>query len=137
MIVSFLALGINLGFNWFFVFVMRWGHESLALTTSISATVNFLILFLAMCKFAGDIGTRDLLALLLKLSLAGIAMAGVCLAANKFFFMDPAHLPFWLKAGGLMATVGVAALVYFATARLLKVAEARDALEMVTRRLRR
>ncbi len=137
MIVSFLALGINLGFNWFFVFVMRWGHESLALTTSISATVNFLILFLAMCGFAGDIGTRDLLLLLAKLAVAGVAMAGVCLAANRYFFMDPAHLSFGLKAGGLVVTIGVAALVFFATARLLRVSEAKDALEMVTRRLKR
>jgi putative peptidoglycan lipid II flippase len=137
MMVSIFALVLNLAFNWFFVFVMRWGHESLALTTSISATVNFLILFIAMRKFAGDIGTADLLSLMIKLAVAGAAMAAVCLAANRFFFMDPAHLPFWLRAGGLMVTVGVAALVYFAAARLLKVAEARDALEMITRRLRR
>jgi hypothetical protein len=64
-------------------------------------------------------------------------MAGVCLAATRCFFMDPAHLPFWLRAGGLLATVGVAAGVYFVVARVLKVAEAKDALAMVTRRLRR
>ncbi len=51
--------------------------------------------------------------------------------------MDPAHLSFWLRSGGLVVTVGVAALVYFASARLLKVSEARDALEMMTRRLRK
>jgi putative peptidoglycan lipid II flippase len=137
MLVSIFALGLNLGFNWFFVFVMRWGHESLALTTSISATVNFLILFLSMRKFVGDIGTRELLELLAKLALAGAAMASVCLAATHFFFMDPAHLPFWLRAGGLLATVGTAAGVYFLTARALRVSEAQDALAMVTRRLRR
>lgn len=137
MLVSFLALGINLGFNWFFVFVMRWGHESLALTTSISATINFLILYLAMRKFAGGIGASGLLGLLAKLSVAGALMSGVCIAANRFFFMDPAHLPLWLRAGGLMATVGVAAVVYFAAASLLKVSEAKDAMEMITRRLKR
>ena len=137
MMVSIFALGLNLGFNWFFVFVMRWGHESLALTTSITASANFLILYLAMRRIVGDIGTRDLLSLLIKLAGAGAAMAAVCVAANRFFFMDPAHLPFWLRAGGLVVTVGVAALVYFATARLLKVHEASDALDMVTRRLKR
>jgi putative peptidoglycan lipid II flippase len=137
MMVSIFALGLNLGFNWFFVFVMRWGHEALALTTSISATVNFLILFVAMRKFAGDIGTRELLGLLGKLVLAGGVMAGVCLAADRFFFKDPAHLPLWLRAGGLAVTVGAAAAVYFAAARVLHVAEARDALELVTRRLKR
>jgi putative peptidoglycan lipid II flippase len=136
MLVSILALGVNIGFNWFFVFVMRWGHESLALTTSISATLNFLILYLAMRRFAGDIGTADLLSLMLKLAAAGAAMAAVCLAADRWFFMDPAHLPFWLRASGLAVTVCAAAVVYFLMASLLRVAEARDALEMITRRLR-
>jgi putative peptidoglycan lipid II flippase len=137
MLVSMLALGVNIGFNWFFVFVMRWGHESLALTTSISASINFVILYLAMRKYAGDFGTGDLLALLIKLAAAGAAMAAVCLAANRFFFADPAQMPFWLRAIGLMATVSIAAGVYFAAARLLKVAEARDALDLVLRRFKR
>jgi putative peptidoglycan lipid II flippase len=115
---------------------MRWGHESLALTTSISATINFLILYFAMRGFVGDIGTAELSSLLLKLSGAGAAMAAVCLAANRWFFMDPAHLPFWIRTLGLMVTVGVAGIVYFAAARILRVAEAKDALEMITRRLR-
>lgn len=136
MLASLFALGLNLGCNWFFVFVMRWGHESLALTTSISATVNFLILFFAMHKCVGDIGTRDLLELLAKLAVAGVAMAAVCLLAQHFFFQDPGHLSWWLRAGGLMVTVGAAAAVYFVVARVLHVVEARDALAMVTRRLR-
>ena len=136
MVVSIFSLAINLACNWFFVFVMRWGHESLALTTSISATMNFIILFIAMRKFAGDIGTRSLLVLLAKLALAGTAMAAVCIAANRFFFIDPAHLSFWLKAIGLIITVGVSALIYFAAARFLKVEEAKDALAMITRRLK-
>jgi putative peptidoglycan lipid II flippase len=137
MLVSLLALGLNLGFNWFFVFVMRWGHESLALTTSISATVNFLILFGAMQKFVGDIGTRDLLELLVKLAVAGAAMAGVCLLAMHFIFQDPARLSLGLRAGSLAATMAAAATVYFGVARLLQVTEARDALDLVRRRLGR
>ena len=104
MLVSLLALCVNIGFNWFFVFVMRWGHESLALTTSISATINFIILYFTMRKYAGDFGTRDLLALLVKLAGAGAAMAAVCLAANRYFFADPVQVPFLLRATGLMAT---------------------------------
>ncbi len=136
MMVSILALGTNIGFNWFFVFVMKWGHESLALTTSISASINFLILFVAMRKFAGDFGTADLLRLMGNLLLAGAAMAAVCVAANRWFFADPAALPLWQRAGALALTVGVAAGVYFGATRLLRVAEARDALDMLTRRLR-
>jgi putative peptidoglycan lipid II flippase len=137
MIVSIFALGLNLGFNWFFVFVMRWGHESLALTTSITATVNFLILFIAMRKFAGDFGTLDLLVLFGKLALAGALMAGVCLASTRFFFQDPGHLSIWLRLCGLILTVGISAVVYFASATILKVSEASEALAMITRKLGR
>ncbi len=137
MMVSIFALAINLGFNWFFVFVMRWGHESLALTTSITASLNFLILFFAMRRFVGDMGSRDLLDMLAKLALAATAMAAVCLAANRWFFLDPAHLPWGLRAGGLVVTVGAAACVYFLLTRALRVAEANDALHLVMRRLRR
>jgi hypothetical protein len=45
-------------------------------------------------------------------------------------------LPLWLRAGYLALTVGVAALVYFAVARILRVSEARDAISLITRRLR-
>lgn len=136
MLVSIFALGLNLGFNWFFVFVMHWGHESLALTTSITATVNFCILFIAMSRFAGDLGFADLVKTLTKLALAGALMAAVCLASTHFIFKDPAHLSIWLRIIALTTTVGLAALVYFAATRLLRVTEATDALDMITRRIR-
>ena len=137
MMVSFFTLALNLGFNWFFVFVMKWGHESLALTTSITASVNFLILFLAMRKFAGDLGTLELLVMLGKLLAAGAVMAAVCVASDIYLFKDPAHLSFWLRAGVLALTIGAAGGVYFIAARMLHVSEAKEALEMVTRRFRR
>jgi len=137
MLASFLSLALNLGFNYLFVFVLRRGHESLALTTSITAAVNFLVLYLAMRKFAGDIGTREMTTMLAKLLVAGAAMAAVCVAADVLFFKDPAKLPLLLRTAGLTATVGVAAFVYFTAARVLRVAEAKEALAMVLRRFRR
>ena len=137
MLASILALILNLSFNWFFVFIMRWGHESLALTTSITATVNFLILFLAMLRFVGDIGTLDLIRTLFKLTIAGALMGGICFASTHYVFKDPSHLPIWLRIIVLAVTVVLAAFIYFASARLLRITEATDALEMLTRRLRR
>lgn len=137
MLVSFLALGINLGFNYLFVYVFKWGHESLALTTSISASVNFLLLFFAMRKFAGDLDGGALLLLLGKLALAGALMAGACMVANRFLFYDLAHLRFSLKLIELGLTIAVASFVYFVAAKLLRVAEAQEALGMMTRKFRR
>jgi hypothetical protein len=98
--------------------------------------VNFCILFIAMSRFAGDLGFSDLLKTLTKLALAGALMAAVCLASTHFIFKDPAHLSIWLRLIALTTTVGIAALVYFAATRLLRVTEATDALDMITRRIR-
>jgi len=136
MIVSFLALGLNLGFNYFFVYVLHWGHESLALTTSISALFNFLLLFIAMRRFAGELGTGKLLWLLGKLAIAGAGMAGVCLAANHLVFSNLTEIPLIPKIACLSLTIALAAAVYFVAARFLRVSEAKDALEMLTRRLK-
>jgi putative peptidoglycan lipid II flippase len=137
MIVSFFALALNLGFNYFFVFVMKWGHESLALTTSITASVNFIILFIAMRKFAGDLGTVQLLALFGKLLFAGAVMGGVCLAANHFLLADLTAMPFLTKSLYLGLTIGVASVVYFAASKLMRVSEAEEALGMITRKFRK
>ena len=137
MMTSFLALGLNLGFNYLFVFVFKWGHESLALTTSIVAGVNFLILYAAMVKFAGDLGTPALLGMFAKLGVAGAAMAGVCFAANRFVFNDLTHMNLAVKIIALGGTIGVAAVVYLGMTKVLRVAETQDAVSMVMRRFKR
>ena len=137
MLVSFFALGVNLGCNYLFVIILHWGHQSLALTTSITACLNFLILFAVMRRFSGGLDTASLLAMLAKLLLAGSVLAGVCLAANHFLLQDPGKLPLLLRLGWLSATVGVAAAAYFLTTKLLRVPEADEALAMLLRKVRR
>src|SRR5437879_4760014 len=43
--VSFLAIGLNLFLNWLFTFRLGWGHRGLAFSTSLVATINFLLLY--------------------------------------------------------------------------------------------
>lgn len=137
MIVSISAIAINLGLNWLFVYKMHWGHQSLALTTSITATINFLALFAAMRWITGDFGSKELAVLTLKLLVAGAALAGVCLAANHFWFARLDELSFFGCLGGLLVTCGVAALAYHLTAHLLHVAEARESWEMLMKKLKK
>jgi putative peptidoglycan lipid II flippase len=137
MLVSIGALFVNVALNYTFVFVLGWGHSALATTTSITATMNFMILYLVMRKLVGDLGTSQLLALLLKLLVAGGAMGGVCYLARHYLMMDPAALPFGLLVLWLSLTVATGAGVYFVAAKLLGVAEAEEALDMMMRKLRR
>jgi len=137
MLVSIFALGVNLGCNYLFVMKLHWGHQSLALTTSITACMNFLILFAMMRHFTGGMDTASLLVMLAKLLLAGAALAGVCLTATRFLLHDPGKLPLLLRCGWLALTVGVAAAAYFLTTKLLRVPEADEALALLLRKLRR
>jgi len=48
MLVSLLAVALNLLFNWIFTFRLGWGHRGLAFSTGCIATVNFLLLYALM-----------------------------------------------------------------------------------------
>lgn len=137
MLVSFLAIALSVASNWYFVVVLRMGVESLAITTSIVATVNFLILYVAMARIAGGLQTRAMFTSLGKLFVAGGLMAGVCWAANHYLFPDLGAMRLWWKLLWLGVAMAAAAVTYFGASRLLSVAEAMEATGMVLRRFRR
>jgi len=137
MMVSIVAVLANLALNYTFVFILGWGHAALALTTSLTATLNFVILYLVMRKLVGDIGSLPLLGLIGKLAVAGGVMAALCYAAQQSLMPDPGALPFRQLVLWLGLTVGAGAAAYFGVAKLLRVPEAEEALAMFTRKLRK
>src|SRR5205085_6723069 len=50
MMVSIFSIGVNLALNWFFMFKVGLGHRGLALSTSLVALTNFLLLYIMMRK---------------------------------------------------------------------------------------
>lgn len=137
MIVSFIAIALSITSNWYFVAVRHMGVEALALTTSMVAMVNFLILYISMLKISDGLDTSALIVLCLKLVGAGAAMVGVCLLAQHYLFHDLGQLTQHTRAIRLFATVGAAAATYFLTARVLRVEEARESLDLILKRFRR
>ncbi len=137
MLVSFFAIALSISSNWYFVVVRGMGVEALALTTSLVATVNFFILYVAMSRIGSGLETRALVVLFGKLAVAGLFMAGVCWLANRYIFHDLTAMSTLTRFGWLALVVPIAAAVYFALAKLLRVEEAEEALAIVTRRLRR
>jgi putative peptidoglycan lipid II flippase len=135
--VSFLAIALSVTSNWYFVVVRGMGVEALAMTTSLVATTNFIILYVFMSRMTSGLETRALLVLIAKLIVAGGAMAGVCFAANRWVFRDLAHMNAFSRMGGLAVVIPIAGAVYFALSRLLKVEEAGEFLAIVQRRIRR
>jgi putative peptidoglycan lipid II flippase len=134
MIASLIALFVNVGCNYVFVFVYKWGHESLALTTSIVASLNFVFLYLAMMRYAGDIGTKGLVVAFARIGAATFSLGGICLIGHKLLFSDLGKMAIWEKGLWLGAVIAVAGITYLAVAKLLRVEEIGDFLSMVKRK---
>jgi putative peptidoglycan lipid II flippase len=137
MIASIMALFVNAICNYVFVFVFKWGHESLALTTSIVASMNFIFLYVAMTRYAGDVGTVGLLFALLKVSAATAVMAVVCYFGDVLLLGDVGGMVFWKKSILLCGLIALAAGVFFLTALFLKVEQVTDVVEMAKKKLGR
>jgi putative peptidoglycan lipid II flippase len=137
MFVSFLAVALNLLFNWIFTFQLHWGHLGLAFSTGCVATCNFLVLYVLMVRQLGGLESGRMLVLLGKVAIAGAALAAVCAVSTHWLLSDWATQPFLRKAGALFATVTVAGLAFLGVGAALRIAELNELIEAVSRRLRR
>lgn len=137
MLVSFIAVGVNLACNWLFTFHLGWGHRGLALSTGCVATLSFMILYGLMHRHLGRLETRALLAMLGRVLLACAALAAVCWAGNHWLLADWANQRFLPKLGGLLATVVAGAAVYFGLAVALRISDLEDIVAALRRRLLR
>ena len=137
MLVSFLAVALNLLFNWIFTFQLHWGHLGLAFSTGCVATCNFLVLYVLMYRQLSGLELPRMLIMLGKTTIAGAALAGVCAASPHWLLSDWATQAFLPKTGALLGTVTVAGLVFFGVGAALRIEEVNELSGAVRRRLRR
>jgi len=136
MFVSLCSIVVNFCLNYFFTFRLGLGHRGLALSTSMVAFSNFLMLYSMMRYYAGRLETGTMIKTLAKLLVAGALLAGICLAAQQFVFAAHA-MPLLRKAAGLLVTIAVGGSVFFGAAYFLHVAELRDVVQLVRGRFSR
>jgi putative peptidoglycan lipid II flippase len=137
MMVSFLAVALNLLFNWIFTFRLGWGHRGLAFSTGCIATFNFLLLYLLMRAQLKGLESRRLLLLLVKVAVASAALVAVCAASTRWLLADWQEQTLLFKLSALLGTVVVGALVFAACGVLLHIEELKELREALRRRLRR
>jgi putative peptidoglycan lipid II flippase len=137
MVVSFVAVALNLLFNWVFTFRMGWGTEGLAFSTGCVATCNFLVLYLLMRRRLRGLESGRMLAMLLKLAVAALPLVAVCAASSHWLLAGWATQAFLPKLGALLATVLIGSAVFIAGCVLLRVAEIEELVHALRRRLRR
>ena len=136
MLVSLLSILLNLGLNWFLTLRLNWGHQGLALSTSLVAITNFLLLYIMMRRYAGHLETGAMLTLLGKLLFAGALLGAICWLALQFLFPTGVSLSEWKKIVDLAVTIAIGAAAFFSAAFLLRVSEVRDIVELIRRRLK-
>jgi len=135
MIVSFIAVGVNLFFNWLFTFRLGWGHRGLALSTGCVALTNFLLLYALMRRHVSHMHTGLLVTMLAKVLLAGVVLGAICWAGEHWLlgqWQVQATAP---KAVALLATIAVAGAAFFAVAALLRISEVTHIFALVGEKL--
>ena len=137
MVVSFIAVALNLALNWIFTRELGWGHRGLALSTACVASSNFLILYFLMRSELGRLESRLMVRLLAKVALASAVLFAVCWAGNRLLLADWAVEPFWPKCASLTLVIGIGAAGFFGCASALGIGEVHELVGAVRRRLRR
>jgi putative peptidoglycan lipid II flippase len=135
MLVSLLAVGLNLLLNWIFTFRLGWGHRGLAFSTGCIATINFLLLYFLMQAQLKGLESRRLLVLLAKIAVAGTALIAVCAASSHWLLADWPHQALLPKIGALALTVAVGCAVFAGCGILLHIEELKELRAALMRRL--
>ncbi|HEY2779690.1 MAG TPA: murein biosynthesis integral membrane protein MurJ [Steroidobacteraceae bacterium] len=137
MLVSFLAVGLNLLLNWVFTFRLGWGHRGLAFSTGCIATVNFLLLYMMMSAQLKGLESRRFLILLAKIAAASSALIAVCAASSHWLLADWQHQALLPKIAALLATVAAGAALFAACGILLHIEELKELRDAFKRRFAR
>lgn len=120
--ISLFSIMLNYGLNRLFLERMGWGHWALALSTSLVATLNFLLLLFSMRAKIGGIEGRRLLTAAVKIGLASAAMGLGCKAVDAAIGaqLGAAFLPRLLT---LLVAVPLGVGLLYGLCRLMKVQE--------------
>jgi len=137
MLISFMAVGLNLLFNWIFTFRLGWGIQGLAFSTGCVATCNFLVLYALMRRHLNGLETSRMLKMLGKVALACLALAASCWASQHWLLAGWATQGLAIKSAYLLLTVVAGALVFLGSGAALGIEELGQLLSTVKRRLAR
>ena len=135
MIVSFLAVALNLLFNWVFTFRLGWGVRGLAFSTGCVASCNFLVLYLLMRRHLRGLETRRMWRMLLKLAVPSLVLVALCGASAHWLLAGWATQPFWSRLTALLGTVLAGAAAFVITGVWLRIEELQELISVLRRRL--
>ncbi len=137
MLVSFGSIALNIALNWYLIFRAGFGHRGLALSTAVSASVNFLTLYVLMANAAGNLETAKFLNSALRCAAGAVALGAVCWAANHWLGTILLDAGLLVRIAALGAVIVAAGAIYALICWGLRVEATQDAWLAIKRRLRR
>ena len=134
-VVSLCTVGLNITLNYLFIYRLGFDHRSLALSTSCTITLNFLVLLFLLRGKAGELGLSGIWLLLIKLAVASAVMGGVC-------WWGCAQIEGWFGVESIIARligvfipIGLGVAVLVVGAKLMRIRELDQLLGAIARRL--
>lgn len=135
MFVSFGSIALNIILNYVLIFSLGMEHKGLALSTTISATLNFLTLYLMMGS-SHNLHTVRFLSNVIRCGIASVVLGVVCWGVLVLFANFIYSPSFWVRGFSLFVAIAFAGLAYLSACLVLRVESAKDLWAMVLRKLR-
>lgn len=137
MMVSLFSIALNYTLNFVYIEVLGWGHWALALSTSLVATLNSILLFAFMRSQIGGVQGRRLLRGGIKISSASAVMGACCWICARFVEAALGPGTFVGRLAALLVTVPVGVGLIYWLCGLLRVPELELARSAIMARLAR
>ena len=136
MMVSFLSIGMNLLLNWLFIFHLGMGHRGLALSTALSATMNFTLLYILMTRISGSLETKAMAATFGRCLLAALPI-GLVGWFGQHWLAGLGHEHVLLRTAALLLVISGATLLFLLSSWALKIEGFQEFFGMIKRKISR
>lgn len=134
--VALFSVALNYGLNWYLIHQLAWDHAGLALSTSMVAVLNFVLLFWFMSNKTNGLQGRRLAGSLAKILAAAAGMGVACFAASQWL-ENTLGREFWGRAGTVLGAVLIGVATLYGLCVLLRVSELKAAQRAVWGRFAR
>ena len=127
MAASLGSIATNYALNLAFIRILGWGHAGLAFSTSLVATINFVVLMVFLRQKIRRLEGRRLLRSFLRILAASTVMGLVCGVSTYTIRNSLGETP-WPRVADLAVTIPLGLAVLYASCRLLQVEELNTAM---------
>lgn len=122
MLVSLSSIAVNFCVSWYVTRQTSIGHPGLALSTSVVALFNFLVLFVILRNRIGGIYGRNLFSTFVKVCLAAAAM-GACVWFSSQSIQASLGIRLGARLVDLAVSISAGLAVFYALCRMMRVEE--------------